>query len=336
MRISVVLPVRDEESLLEEALESLLRQSERDFEVIAVSDGSSDAVRAVLARFAARDGRVKPLHQARSGIVAALNRGLRQARGVYIARMDSDDICRPERLALQADFLDREPNIGLVGSRVEYLGDAKKNEGLAHFVRWSNSLTAARDISLYRFVESPLIHPSVMFRRALPERFGPYRDGPFPEDYELWLRWMERGVSMAKLEDTLLEWRDRPERLTRTDPRYSVDAFYQTKAPYLYRWLERHNAHHPAVIVWGSGRTSRQRLRFLTSLGIRVEAFVDIDPRKVGHRIGGAEVIWPDALPAPGRCFVLGWVASRGAREDIERQLRQRGFRRGIDYLPCA
>ncbi len=205
MRISVVLPVRDEESLLEEALESLLRQSERDFEVIAVSDGSSDGVREVLARFAARDGRVKPLHQARSGIVAALNRGLRQARGIYIARMDSDDICRPERLALQADFLDREPNIGLVGSRVEYLGDAKKNEGLAHFVRWSNSLIAARDIALYRFVESPLIHPSVMFRRELPERFGPYRDGPFPEDYELWLRWMEMGVRMAKLDETLLE-----------------------------------------------------------------------------------------------------------------------------------
>ena len=102
---------------------------------------------------------------------------------IYIARMDADDICRPERLALQADFLDREPGIGLVGGRVEYLGDAKKNEGLAHFVRWSNSLIAARDISLYRFVESPLIHPSVMFRRALPERFGPYRDGPFPEDY---------------------------------------------------------------------------------------------------------------------------------------------------------
>ena len=336
MRISVVLPVRDEESLLEEALDSLLRQSERDFEVIAVSDGSNGGAGEVLARFAARDRRIKPVHQARSGIVAALNRGLRQARGTYIARMDADDICRPERLALQADFLDREPNIGLVGSRVEYLGDANKNEGLAHFVRWSNSLIAPRDISLYRFVESPLIHPSVMFRRELPKRFGPYRDGPFPEDYELWLRWMERGVHMAKLEETLLEWRDRPGRLTRTDPRYSVDAFYQTKAPYLYRWLERHNAHHPAVIVWGSGRTSRQRLRFLTGLGIRVEAFVDIDPRKVGHRIGGAEVIWPGALPAPGRCFVLGWVASRGAREDIERELRKRGFRRGIDYLPCA
>ena len=336
MRISVVLPVRDEESLLEEALESLLRQSERDFEVIAVSDGSNDGTGEVLARFAARDGRVKPVRQARSGIVAALNRGLRQARGIYIARMDADDICRPERLALQADFLDREPGIGLVGSRVEYLGDADKNEGLAHFVRWSNSLIAARDISLYRFVESPLIHPSVMFRRELPKRFGPYRDGPFPEDYELWLRWMEMGVRMAKLEATLLDWRDRPERLTRTDPRYSVDAFYQTKAPYLCRWLERHNPHHPAVIVWGSGRTSRQRLRFLTGLGIRVEAFVDIDPRKVGHRIGGAEVIWPGALPAPGRCFVLGWVASRGAREDIERELRKRGFRRGIDYLPCA
>ncbi len=94
---------------------------------------------------------------------------------------------------------------------------------------------------------------------------------------------------------------------------------------------------HTVSTISRSGTEPRVPVRrFLTGLGIRVEAFVDIDPRKVGHRIGGAEVIWPGALPAPGRCFVLGWVASRGAREDIERELGKRGFRRGIDYLPCA
>lgn len=252
VRISVVLPIFNEESLLEEALESLLRQTEPDFEVIAVDDGSTDGTPALLDQFAARDGRVKPVRQPHAGIVAALNRGLAEAGGAYVARMDADDVARPHRLQRQADFLDRERGIGLISSRVEYLGDVERNAGLAHFVAWTNSLTSEEDISLYRFVESPVVHPSVMFRRELVKQFGGYRDGPFPEDYELWLRWMERGVRMAKLEETLLEWRERPDRLTRTDSRYSPEAFYRTKAPYLYRWLERHNPHHPAVIVWGA------------------------------------------------------------------------------------
>lgn len=335
-RVSVLLPVYNEDRFLQQAVQSILRQTEPNFELIVVDDGSTDDSRAIVERLAAGDRRIKPIRHPHTGIVAALNRGMLEASGRYVARMDADDLAHPRRLELQARYLDRHPSIGLIGSRVEYLGDARRNRGLALFVKWSNSLVDSRDIELYRFVETPFVHPSVMFRRELTERLGAYRDGPFPEDYELWLRWLESGVRMAKLEQTLLSWRDRPDRLTRTDSRYSVEAFYRTKAPYIYRWLEKHNPHHPAVIVWGSGRTTRQRLRFLTDLGVRVEAYVDIDPRKIGYRIGGAPVITTDELPAPGACFVLQWVASRGARAEIEIELASRGFRLGRDYLPCA
>ena len=335
-RVSVVLPVHNEEQHLEQAIESILRQSQADFELIAVDDGSTDGSADMLARLARGDLRIRLLRQPRGGIVAALNRGLAEARGAYIARMDADDIAHPERLRLQADFLDRHRDTGLAASRVEYLGDKRRNRGLALFVEWTNSLLEPADIARYRFVETPLIHPSAMFRRELPERLGGYRDGPFPEDYELWLRWLERGVGMAKLPETLLQWRERPERLTRTDPRYGVEAFYRTKAPYLNRWLERHNRHHPDVVVWGSGRTSRQRLRYLTELGVRVSAFIDIDPRKIGYRIAGAPVLRPDDLPPPGECFVLSWVSSRGARGEIEEVLRVKGYRIEADYMPCA
>jgi glycosyltransferase involved in cell wall biosynthesis len=334
VKISVVVPVYNEEKLIAEAVASILEQTEADFELIVVDDGSTDGTEASLNRLAAGDKRIRPVRQSHAGIVAALNRGLAECRGEYIARMDADDRSHPDRLRLQTDFLDRHSDVGLVSSRVAYLGDAARHGGLAHFVEWTNSLTGEIDISLYRFVETPLVHPSVMFRRELPVRLGGYRDGPFPEDYELWLRWLEQGVRMAKLERELIEWRDRPGRLTRTDPRYSVEAFFKMKAPYLDRWL--HNPHYPEVIVWGSGRASRQRLRPLTDLGVRVKAFVDIDPRKIGYRIEDAEVIWPGALPDPSRCFVLPWVRSRGARQEIEAELEHRGFRRGINYLPCA
>ncbi len=330
------MPVHNEERFAGRAIDSILRQSERNLELLVVDDGSTDGTPELLRRLTQYDPRLRVIRQEHTGIVPALNHGLEHATGAYIARMDADDVSLPDRLRLQADFLDCNPEAGLVGSRVEYLGDARRNRGLALFVEWNNSLTEAADISLYRFVESPLIHPSVMFRRELPERFGAYRDGPFPEDYELWLRWMEHGVGMAKLRQPLLRWQERAGRLTRTDPRYSVEAFYRSKAPYLYRWLERHNPHHPSVIVWGSGRTSRRRLRFLTELGVRVEAFVDIDPRKIGYRIGGAEVIPPEDLPGPEHCFVLQWVASRGARAEIEAELQHRGFLRGVHSVPCA
>ena len=335
-RVSVLLPVHNEECFLGQSVESILRQTESSFELIVVDDGSTDGSRALLERLAATDQRIKLIHQPHKGIVAALNRGIQEVRGRYVARMDADDLAHPERLRLQAGYLDLHPDIGMVGSRVEYLGDTGRNRGLAVFVEWSNSLTESRDIELYRFVETPFVHPSVMFRRELAERLGGYREGPFPEDYEMWLRWLEGGVRMAKLEETLLSWRERPQRLTRTDSRYSVEAFYRTKAPYVYRWLEKHNPRHPAVIVWGSGRTSRQRLRFLTDLGVRVEAYVDIDPRKIGYRIEGARVMTPEELPAAGACFVLQWVASRGARAEIEAELAGRGFHLGQDYLPCA
>jgi len=336
MKISIVLPAYNAEAHLAEALDSVLDQTEPDFEIVAIDDGSTDSTARLIDQAALADRRVKPIHTSHQGLVAALNRGLAEAQGEYVARMDADDIAYPNRLRVQHEILERRPELGLIGCRVDYLGDPQRNRGLALFVEWTNSLVEPEAISLGRFVESPLIHPSVMFRRELVGRYGGYRDGPFPEDYELWLRWLEAGVGMAKTGQALLGWRDRPARLTRTDPRYSVDAFFGAKAPYLERWLASNNRHHPETIIWGAGRTSRLRLRFLTDLGVRVRAFVDIDPKKIGQRIGDVAVLAAEDLPSPDECFVLGWVASRGARARITGVLRAGGFTLGRNFLLAA
>ncbi len=333
MRTSVILPAYNAAEFIEPALDSLLRQTEPDSELIVVDDGSSDRTSAIVSGISQRVNLIRGEHR---GLVAALNAGIAASTCEYIARMDADDLAHPDRLRRQADYLDGRPGVGLVASQAEYLGDRNQNRGLALWVDWTNSLLAAEEISLNRFVESPLVHPTVMFRRELIERFGGYREGPFPEDYELWLRWLEAGVKMAKLPDKLLSWREREDRLTRTDPRYSPEAFYACKAPYLARWLERHNPHHPRVIVWGAGRASRLRLRPLLQVGVEVQAFVDIDPKKIGWSISGAAVISPDELPPPEECFVLQWVGKRGARELIRQALETQGFQLGKHYLPCA
>lgn len=346
--VSVLLPVFNAQETLAAAMDSLRAQSFPDFEVVAVDDGSTDGSAAILDAFAARGcadtpprarhqpARIRVVRQGHLGLVAALNRGLAEARGEFIARMDADDVCHPERLARQLAFLRARPELGLAGCRVAFGGDREKAAGYWRHVEFINSLVEPEEIALSRFRESPFAHPSVMFRRELVEKFGGYREGRFPEDYELWLRWLEAGVRMAKAPETLLTWNDPPGRLSRAHPNYSVESFYAMKCAYLARWLEQHNPHHPEVIVVGAGRITRRRVDSLRRLGISVAAYADIDRRKVGGRLDGAPVIHHDDLPAVGRCFVVPFVGKVGAADYIRALLEARGFVRGVQFIEAA
>ena len=333
--VSVLLPVYNAAPVIARAVNSIRLQTLDSFELLVVNDGSTDGTSERIDRLAARDERIRPLHRPHRGLIAALNDGLANARAPLIARMDADDVSRPTRLEKQKAFLDERPEIGLAGCRVAYGGDRDSQAGYAAYVDWTNTLLTPGEISLNRFVESPFAHPSVTFRKPLVDEHGPYREGPFPEDYELWLRWLEAGVAMAKLPDPLLVWSDPPGRLSRTHSRYDADAFYRLKAKYLARWLADRNPRHPEVIVWGAGRRTRKRAEHLCTHGIRIAAYVDIDPRKIGQTIHGRPVLSPEAVPPAGSCFVLAYVASRGARDDIRRRLAAQGHVEGEHFL-CA
>lgn len=266
----------------------------------------------------------------------ALNLGLDQARGRFIARMDADDVAHPERLGRQRAHLEANPTLGLVAARVVFDGDRVRGAGYARYVDWTNDVLTHDAIRLASFVESPFAHPSVMFRADVVARFGGYSDGAFPEDYELWLRWLAAGVRMEKLPEALLVWRDHPDRLSRRDPRCDADAFDRLRAEYLARWLADVNPHHPAVIVWGAGRVSRRRAARLAAHGIEVTAWIDIDAKKIGRALRGVAIVAPDALPKPGECFVVSYVGSHDARDLIAGQLARRGYQAGIDYVLAA
>lgn len=319
MKVSVVMPVYNAEDTVLWALDSLRAQTIPELEIIVVNDGSSDGTMDILHR--QKD--ILLLDHSHRGIAPALNDGLAAASGDYIARMDADDECHPNRMELQASLLDVYSDIGLVGCKVAYGGDPVHQTGYADYVKWTNSLIKPETIAINRFVESPFAHPSVMFRRELFERYGAYRDGPFPEDYELWLRWMANGVRMTKVDEELLTWNDPPSRLSRTDSRYSVDAFYQIKAEYLSMWLAENNPHHPDVIIWGAGRVTRRRAEILSHFGINITHYIDLKPRKLDC---GTPVIHHTDIPDPSTCFILPMVGNKGARDKIRQFLTDRSF----------
>lgn len=334
--VSVLMPVFNASVAVRRAIKSIQRQSLQKWELIAVDDGSTDETLATLRRIGAREPRLRVLTIPHGGIVTALNTGLAEARAPLVARMDADDEAHPERLAAQVKFLRERPELGLAGCLVEFGGDRERQAGYALHVDWINSLLTPRDIELNRFVESPFAHPSVMFRTALARQHGGYRHGDFPEDYELWLRWIESGVATAKVPRALLTWNDPPNRLSRVDSRYDPEAFYRCKAGFLARWLSRHVAPHRRILVWGAGRPTRRRAEFLAGHGVKISGYIDIDPRKIGRELAGRRVLAPKSIPDFAQCFVLGYVAKRQARDLARVHLTGLGFVEGRDFLMAA
>lgn len=333
--VSVLLPVFNGARTLPAALESVLGQTFHDWELVVVDDGSTDATASVLEAATRGDARVRWLRQEHGGIVRALNRATAAARGRFLARMDADDVCHPERFGEQAGWLERHPATGLVSCLISHGGDPVRQAGFARHVAWLNGLVTHDDIRRNRFVDAPVAHPSVMFRRECVEAHGGYREGPFPEDYELWLRWLEAGVRFEKVPRELLVWNDAAGRLSRHDPRYSVEAFQEARAVYLVREVERCSRGR-AVWVWGAGRVTRRRLERLVAAGLRVTGFIDVDSKKWGRHRDGRWVVGPHAVPSPRDAVVVAQVGKIGAWEVIRGHLGRAGYCEAEDFWMAA
>lgn len=328
--VSVILPFYNAEESLSASIESILSQDYEHFELILIDNNSTDGSYEIAVQYASEDSRINLVSENSLGIVNAINTGIEQCRGKFIARMDADDVSLPERLSRQHKFLQKNPDTGLVACCAEYQGDKDLYFGFLEYVAWNNKLITHDDISMNRFVESPIIHPTVMFRKELIEKYGPYKDGEFPEDYEMWLRWLKHGVKMHKLTEKLLIWNDSEERLSRVDERYSDSAFYEIKSVYLYDWLVNRNPFHPQIVVWGAGRKSRQRFSLLHDLGVNPKFFIDFRPNPTRN------VIEYKHTPTAGKHFILNYVANRDAREQIREFLVDLGYSEGKDFICVA
>jgi glycosyltransferase involved in cell wall biosynthesis len=335
--VSVLMPCYNAAGTLGEALDSLARQTFSDFEIIAVEDGSTDATPEILQSWANQDTRLQMISQPHSGIIPALTTGLRACQAPCIARMDTDDRCHPERFRRQVEFLHAHPGVAVVGCLVEGFPPGQERQGFRIYIDWLNSLVTDDDIRREMFIESPLAHPSVVFRRDAVMQAGGYQEHGWPEDYDLWLRLYLAGARFGKVPEVLLEWREHPERLTRTDPRYSLENFLRLKVHYLAQGplLERQ-----AVLIWGAGMVGRRLSKHLQRLGLPLAAFFDIDPRKIGRTRRGLPVLSPEELPAWWKRYqrpaLLAAVGARGARQIIRHRLVNFGLVEGLDWWSVA
>ncbi|MDT8419683.1 MAG: glycosyltransferase [Desulfuromonadales bacterium] len=328
-QVSVLMAVRNEEQFLPAALLSLQRQTLHDWELVVVDDGSCDRTPDILATSAQEDQRIRILSQSAEGLVSALNGGLQACRAPLVARMDGDDICHPRRLENQLQRFHDDPSVDLVACAVRHFPRGQIHDGMLNYETWQNGLQEHCDILRNLFVESPFAHPSVIYRRSQVLAAGGYLERPWAEDYDLWLRLAERRIRFASLAETLLYWRDRPRRLTRTAANCTLAAFRSCKAHYLRRGYLRNL---DEITLWGAGHEGKAWRKVLLREGVRVNRWIDVDPRKIGQRIHGAEVFPPDILqqdPAP----TLITVGARGARVRIREWAHHAGLTEGSDFI---
>jgi glycosyltransferase involved in cell wall biosynthesis len=330
-RVSVLLPYRDSAATIAEALESVLADGLPDLEVIAIDDGSRDHGAAIVAAIAARDPRVRLLATGGVGIARALAAGLSIARAPYLARMDGDDVSLPGRLDRSLALLDASPSLGAVGTQVEAFAAGPVGEGMERYVAWLNGLITPADHARDLFVEAPLCHPSVTLRRSALDLAGGYRDPPWPEDYDLWLRLDAHGFGLAKVPAILLRWRHREGRATFTDPRYALAQHDAAKGFYLAPKLL---ARGRPIAVWGAGKTGKRIGRALARNGAQAELYVDIDPRKIGRPAQGVPIVSP-SFPTLTKYTIVVALGARGARAIVRARLDAAGFVEGVDYV-CA
>lgn len=328
-KISIILPFFNADTNFDRALTSMVNQTYKDFECILVNNNSTDKSVAIATEFCNKDARFQLLHEPKKGVVHAHNLGLENARGKYVARMDADDWSFPERLSMQVAFLEKNIDCDVVAGMAEYVPHKSDTLGFERYVNWSNGITDFKDIYTKQFIESPFINPTVMWRKSVSDRYGSYEEGDFPEDYELWLRWLANGVKFYKLFTNLLKWYDSESRLTRVDPKYSDEAFFKIKTKYLSVWLKSHNPFYPKVVVWGASKISRKRAKVLEDHGIVVTGYIDISAKRQIEK----KIIYYKNIRTPLEIFILVYLKEETMRSDTQHFLEGKGFVEGVNYL---
>ncbi|PQQ42964.1 glycosyl transferase family 2 [Photorhabdus luminescens] len=180
--VSVILPVYNGERFIASAVESILNQTYHNLELIVINDGSEDRTDSIIQPYL-KDSRLNYISRENKGLVATLNEALEKASGIYIARMDADDIAMSERIALQVEYLLQHPHTGLIGSNITLINELGEIIGQRHLPHGENKVLS------YFLYGNPIAHPSVMLNRAILKNELYYDKNAFPaEDLELWLR----------------------------------------------------------------------------------------------------------------------------------------------------
>ena len=329
--VTILLPVFNAAATLDACLRSVQRQSLRDWRLLLIDDGSSDASAQIAAAAARSDPRIHFLSEPHRGLIETLCIGLNLVQTPYVARMDADDLMHRDRLKRQRAELIADPTLDLVGSHVRLFPRDDLTDGRRAYEEWLSTIRTPADVKRDLFVECPLVHPTWLARTATLKRIG-YRDRGWPEDYDLLLRLILSGGRAGVVPQRLLSWRNGAQRLSSTSDRYAIPRFTDCRADALASsFLQSSEGYN----LWGYGHTGRQLRKALATHGKTMRGLIELHPGRIGQRIHGAEVVLPEQIDRLSKLPLIVSVAGLSVRQRIRQQLTEMGLRDGSEFV-CA
>lgn len=339
MRVSVILPIYNSEGTLEQALLSILNQNIDAFEIVAIDDGSTDGSADILNNYCRKFSRIKVITLIKNkGIVNALNVGLSESKGIWIARMDADDRMAPNRLRRQLDHLRQNPDIDLLGCQFKLFSyQSEIRTGQIRYQNWSNSLIMDAEIKRDIFIESPISHPTFFAKKQFFQNLGGYFEKEWPEDYDILLRAWLKDYKLEKLPEILLEKGDIPSRLAYNDARCSRQSMFLAKAHYFSKIKLRGDK--KKIALCGTGSSAKKIALALKREQIDISFFTD-DKSSENQRYFLDKPVFPffdkkgkNLLEHSKDCFFILAIGETKGRIEVEKHFQKSGYSYQKDYL---
>ena len=329
MRVSILIPVRNGEQYLEECLDSIIRQTYQDWELIIVNDHSDDKTEKILNEYKQRENRINFYNNKGKGIIDALKLAYSKSSGKLITRMDADDIMFPDKIELMVKKLHEKGRGYVAVGLVEYFAKQGVGEGYQNYEKWLNVLTLSERNFEEIYRECVIPSPSWMINREDFEKIGAFNSKMYPEDYELTFRMFKYGLKVASISKVIHKWRDYSTRTSRTDPHYSDNFFLPLKMKY---FMELHRDNGRPLEVWGAGNKGKELAKYLIENCIEFEWACN-NLNKIGKEIYGKILISDKEIFSRENPQILITIRNKKANAQIKKVLDSKNLTPNLDYF---
>lgn len=257
--ISILLPVFNASPYLPDCLNSIIQQTNTNWELLAINDFSDDNSYDILNSFAEKDGRIQVFNNQEKGIIPALRLAFEKSTGDFITRMDADDLMPVNKL----DFLKKKlAGVGkghITTGYVDYFSETNLGDGYRKYQNWLNQLIDHKNHYQQIYKECVLPSPAWMMHRADLEKIGAFNVNRYPEDYDLCFRGYDGNLKIIGVPEIVHQWRDHSDRTSRNSPVYANQHFLNLK---LFWFLKTDYDSTRPLVIWGAGKKGKIIARF--------------------------------------------------------------------------
>ena len=327
--VSILMPVKNTTQFLVDCLDSIVKQTDTDWELIAIDDQSTDLSDSILTDYASKYPNIKVFKNIGNGIIEALRLAYAKSSGALITRMDSDDIMSLNKIeVLKSNLLLRGSGHIALG-KVKYFSEGTLGEGFKNYELWLNSLIDKGTNFKGIYKECVIPSPCWMVFREDLDKVGAFTPDDYPEDYDLAFRFYQEKLKPIACNQTLHYWRDYSTRTSRTHEHYADQTFLDIKTKYFLMLNYNSNKN---LVIWGAGDKGKTLAKKLLSLKIEFYWICD-NPKKIGKHIYDQKMLPFTSLETIENSQSIVTVANKKAQVEIESYFDQRKFIANKDYF---